>query len=168
MLPDVFDGVALEGVGVQDLLEHVAGVIADVLGAVVLAGEYLFVECGGVGVFEGQLAADHGEEDDAAGPDVDVYAVVGLAGDHLGRGLAGTAAGRLEHLALLLGVRQPEVHDLDVVGVVQQQVLRLQVAVHDPQFVDLLHPVDDLLEEFARFLFLQPLVLHDLVKQFAT
>lgn len=130
MPPDIFNRVPFYRVSIEHLFQHIPRIITDLLRTVVLSSEYLLVECGSIGVFEGQVAADHGEEDDAAGPDVDVDAVLGLAGHHFRRGLAGTAAGCLQHLALFLGVRQAEVHYFDVVSVVQEQVFGFEVSVH--------------------------------------
>lgn len=80
-------------------------------------------------VLEGQLAADHREQHYSAAPDVDGHPVVVFAGDHLGRGLAWAPTGSLQQLALRISVGQPEVDELEVLVVVEQQVLRLEVAV---------------------------------------
>ena len=84
-------------IGGQQSLDEVAGAASDKLGQSVVARDDLLVELRGVGVLEGQVAADHGEEHDPAGPDVGVEAQVLLARDHLGRGVAGRPAGGLEH-----------------------------------------------------------------------
>ena len=43
----------------------------------------LLVEVGGLRVLEGQVASDHGVEDDTAGPNVGLQTVVTLPSDHL-------------------------------------------------------------------------------------
>lgn len=88
------------------------------LGHLELAGQNFLVELGSVFVFEGQVASDHGKKDDATGPHVDARSKVGLALDHLRRGVAGTSAGRLEGVALLVSVGKAEVDQLEVVFVV--------------------------------------------------
>lgn len=50
---------------------------------------------------------------------------------------------------------------------VQQQVLRLQIPMHDAQLVQVFDTTDDLLEEFARFSFFELLLFHDVVEELA-
>ena len=104
VLADVLDPVPLDGVDGEDVGKHVLGVLGERLGDLVLAGEDLLVELGGLGVFEGQAAAEHRVEDDAAAPDVHHDGLVAvLALDHLGRGVAGRPAGSLEALLCIGG-----------------------------------------------------------------
>ena len=138
-LLELGDGVPGVWVDVEDVPEHVLGVGGEHLGLLVLAAHDLLVEFVGVLVLKGEVAAEHGVEDDAAGPDVDAGALVAPARDHLGRSVARGPAGRFEPFARLVLVGQSEVHDLDVALVVEKQVLRLQVPVHDPVLVDVLH-----------------------------
>ena len=49
----------------------------------VVGGHDLLVQVRGLRVLEGQVASDHGVEDDAAGPDVGLQTVVTLPSDHL-------------------------------------------------------------------------------------
>ena len=79
---------------------------------------------------EWQVPAHHGEEDHAAAPDVDVEALVALAGDHLRGGVAGRPASRFQGFARLVRVAQAKVDELDALVLVKQQVLGLQVPKH--------------------------------------
>ena len=94
-------------------------------------------------------------------------AVVALAGDHLGRGVAGTAAGRFERLARLVGVREAEVDDFYVHVVIQEQVLGLQISMHYVQLVQVLHSRDYLVKELQGLGLLDSLVLDDEVEELA-
>jgi hypothetical protein len=94
----------LVGVDFEDGADEVEAFAGEVVGGFVLAGEDLLVQLFGVGVLEGEVAAHHRVGDDPRGPQVDSPALVPLVGDHLGRGVAGRAAGRLEQLAGLVGV----------------------------------------------------------------
>lgn len=51
---------------------------------------------------------------------------------------------------------------------IQKQVLRFQISMNDAQFVKVFDTTDDLLEELAGLCFLQLLLLHDVVKEFAS
>lgn len=106
-------------------------------------------------VVEGQRAAEQRVEDDAARPDIDLGTGVEFARDDLGCGIVGAAAARAQKLAVHHHVAQAKVGDLDVQVRIEQQVLRLQVAVHHHVPVTVVDARDDLLEEPARFVFLQ-------------
>lgn len=77
------------GVGAEDLFEDFFGVGSQHFRFFVLSHHDFFVEFVGVGVFEGEEAAEHCIEDDAAGPDIDVGALISLACDHFGCSIAG-------------------------------------------------------------------------------
>lgn len=75
---------------------------------------------GGVVVFEWQIAAHHGEQDDPATPDIDFKPMVLFAGDHLGCGVAGRPTGSLQHFVFLVGVAEAEVDNLEAILPVDQ------------------------------------------------
>ena len=93
--------------------------------------------------------------------------MVTFAGDHLGSCVAGGATGCLERLAILVHVRESKIHNLDVVLVIKQQVLRLQIPMADLDLVDVLDAGDDLLDEPASFLLLETLTLDNVVEELA-
>lgn len=118
MSPDVFDGLSFDWVSVEYLFEHISGIIADVLGTVVLASQYFFVQRRCVRVFERQVPAYHGEQDDSARPDVHIDAVLGFTCYHLWCSIAWTAACSFEHFSLFVCVAQTEVHNFDIMSIV--------------------------------------------------
>ena len=120
MVVDLSDAVSLCGVDVQHLLYQILEVLAYKIREHEVSRKNLRVEFGSVVVLEGQGAADHGEEDDSARPDVHLQAVVLLAADHFGRGVAGRPAGSLEQLSRLVGVAEPKIHNLQGILPVDQ------------------------------------------------
>lgn len=138
MRQDLVDGVALGLVVGQDVRNQVFCLLGKGLVESVGAGEDLLVEGRGFGVFEGQVAAEHGEEDDPAGPDVDPEAIVLLALDHFGGGVAGGAAGGLEEFPLLVGVGESEVYYFDVLAVVEEYIFWFEVPVDHSNSVNIL------------------------------
>lgn len=60
---------------------------------------------------EGKATAEHGVEDDAAGPEVGFQAVVGLEREQLRGGVLPRAAGGFEQLVGGVGVGQAEIHE---------------------------------------------------------
>jgi hypothetical protein len=86
---------------------------------------------------------------------------------HFGCRIAWTAASCLEHLAVLVGVRQTKIHNLNLVACVQQQIFWLQVAVYDVEFVDVFDSSYNLLKKSTGFFFLNTLVSDNVVEELA-
>lgn len=155
------------GVRFHDPAQHVLAVGREVTRHLELATQDFLVELARVLVLKGEKASEHREEDDAAGPDVDLRAEVPLTFNHFGRRVARTAARCLELHALFVRVGETEVDQLQVLLVVEQQILRFQVAMHDAQLVQVLNRALDLLEVLAGFLLRELLLLDDVVEEFA-
>ena len=66
--------------------------------------------------------------------------------NNLWRRVMRTSTARLEHPLSRFPSSHSKVGDLDVLVTVQQQVLRLEIAVADVESVAVVHGVDDLLE----------------------
>ncbi len=84
MLSDLLDTVTRRRVRVQHLLQHVFRVRRQKVWQLEHPLQDLLIQQRGVGILEGEVAAEHGVEDDAAAPDVDGEAFVLFASDHLG------------------------------------------------------------------------------------
>lgn len=95
MVPDIACLESLSWIRVQNLCDKIATVVSDELRDGVVGIQDLLVEDVRLGVLKWQIAADHGVEDDSAGPDVSWQSVVVFAGDHLGCGIARTPTCRL-------------------------------------------------------------------------
>lgn len=68
---------------------------------------------------------------------------------------------------MLVGIAEPKINQLQIVLVVEQQILGLEVSVNDAQLVQVLDRALDLLEELARLLLSQLLLLDDVVEELA-
>lgn len=68
---------------------------------------------------------------------------------------------------MLVGIAEPKINQLQIVLVVEQQILGLEISVNDAQLVQVLDRALDLLEELARFLLGQLLLLDDVVEELA-
>ncbi len=128
------------GVHIQDTPQHLLGVGSQHFRLLVFSRHDLFVELVGIGILKREVPAEHRVEDDSARPDIDVEALVSFAGDHLGSGIAGRATSSLEFFSGLVLVAESEVYDFDPFVFVEEQVLRLEVAMNDPVFVYILDP----------------------------
>lgn len=95
MLTDLIDAVSFLRICNQYLTDQILGLLADVVSDGVLAVHYLVVELVSVRVFEGQVATQHGVQDHATRPDVDLQTVVVLACHHFRSSVAGRATGGL-------------------------------------------------------------------------
>jgi len=68
---------------------------------------------------------------------------------------------------LLVGIAEPKINQLQIVLVVEQKIFGLEISVNDAQLVQVLDRALDLLEELARLLLGQLLLLDDVVEEFA-
>ena len=83
MVPDLRYPYTRLWICVQNLLYDVFALGGEELGHLVISGHDLLVQVRRLRVLERQIAGHHGVEDDAAGPDVRLQAVITLASDHL-------------------------------------------------------------------------------------
>ena len=164
---DVLDCVALFRVGVQDFCYQILTLGREEIGYLIFGLDDFLIQLLRVLVLKWQVATNHSVENHAARPDVRTKSVVALTPDHLGRGVAGTPAGCLQRFAFLVQITQAEVNQLDVVVVVEQKIFGLQVAVHDPQLVDVLDAREDLRVHLAGLFLGQAPVLDDVLKKLA-
>lgn len=81
---------------------------------IVRPGKNLFIEEIGLRILEGQVSADHGEQDDTTGPNIHSETIVLFAFYHLRGSIAGRPTGSLELFSLLVGVGKPEVNNPNV------------------------------------------------------
>jgi hypothetical protein len=102
-------------------------------------------------VFKRQAATKQRVENDATRPDVDFWPRVETRGDHFRRGVVGRAARRAQEFAVQEDIGEAKVSHLEVIVAVQQQVLGLEIAVHDTVEVAVLDASDELLEDSPCF-----------------
>jgi hypothetical protein len=143
VIPDFIHSEPLLRVRVENSSDQVLALAAQELGQSVVGTHDFFVEIGGLGVFERQVATDHGVENHATAPDVGLESVVAFASNHFGSSITGRPAGSLESGIGFVHVAEAEVDDLESEVVVEQQVLRLEVSVADSTLVDVLNARDE-------------------------
>lgn len=103
---------------------------------------------------EGRKSHQQRVHDHTARPQVHLLAIpfgvlVPRRPQQLGRQVAGRAAQIGETLLRLDDAREPKISHLDVVVVIEQNVLRLQVAVHHIVRVNVLHRLEQLLHDHS-------------------
>eukprot|EP00429_Kryptoperidinium_foliaceum_P018166 CAMPEP_0176041802 /NCGR_PEP_ID=MMETSP0120_2-20121206/20739_1 /TAXON_ID=160619 /ORGANISM="Kryptoperidinium foliaceum, Strain CCMP 1326" /LENGTH=312 /DNA_ID=CAMNT_0017375211 /DNA_START=436 /DNA_END=1371 /DNA_ORIENTATION=+ len=159
------DVEAQGGVHSEQARDEIFDGIADEIRQLVVGRQDLFVEVRGVLVLKREIAADHREQDHTAAPQIAHLGDVLMPRNHFGRSIARRAACGAQPLAIAEQVAQAEVDDLDPVILVQEQVLGLQVPVHDVHGVDLLDTGYDLVEEATRLRLLDAPVRNDVIEQ---
>lgn len=167
VLLDLLRGQTLLRICFHHLAQHVLALSRQVFGHLELSRQNLLVKLAGIFVFKRQKAREHRKQDHSRGPHINATPVVQLALDHLGSGVAWRSTSSLESLSLLVGVGQAKVNQLQILLVVEQEIFRLQISVHNAQLVQVLDRALDLLEEFASLFFLKLLLFDDVVEQLA-
>ena len=114
MLLDLISGQPLVRVGLQDFIDEVDALRGQALRHLKLTAEDFLVQLGRGFVFKGQVARDHREKNDTAGPDIDARAIVLQSVDHFGCCVAGRSTCRLKQLSLFVLVAQSEIYKPDV------------------------------------------------------
>mmetsp|Transcript_11407 Transcript_11407/g.19247 ORF Transcript_11407/g.19247 Transcript_11407/m.19247 type:complete len:242 (+) Transcript_11407:423-1148(+) len=107
---------------------------------------------------EGELAGDHDEEDHAQGPHVGRLTVILALARQIRAHVLRSAALLDQLLILVAGRREAEVDQLDLAHAVDEDVVELQVSVHDAVRVHVLYGAHDLGEDGGRFLLGETLV----------
>jgi hypothetical protein len=116
-------------------------------------------------ILKRQIPASHGKENNSCRPDIDSQSFVDLIFEHLWCSIAGRPTGGLESLVLLVSVGKPEVHNPQVHLIVEQEVLRLEVAMDHSDAMDVFDAIDELMEDAAGFLLFESLVISDIVEK---
>ena len=175
--PGVLEHVARRAARVrvhgQQRVDEVLGLVGDLAPEVVVelvdAGLDALVELLVVVVVEGRVAAEQDVREHADGPHVDLLAV-GLAVQDLRRDVARRAAELVEAPRARELRREPEVAELDRRVVVvrhAQQILGLEVAVHDAQVVAVLDRLEQDQDQVPRLLLAVELLLGDALEELA-
>lgn len=102
---------------------------------------------------EERLALEHLSENAAGTPDVDLYVVL-LPSEHNLRGTIVSGRDVTGHLGIL-NACQTEVADLKIAVLVDQDIARLQIAVHNAGGVDVLKATHDLVKKVLDELLLE-------------
>ena len=157
-----------------DLLEHHLHDIDGLLRGCVLVLDFLIELLHGVEVadlvsLERHVAVEHGVEADAGAPDVHRESLVAHVLDDF-RGDVRRRTALLEEDLLLLDLSaDTEVSDLDVAVPVQQDVVKLDVAVHDElALMNVVEAGDHLLEQVLGIVFLELTTLSNVAEQIAS
>lgn len=128
VLPYIRYLIPLLRICVQYVLYQVARLRRYKFGDCVVAIQDFLVQIGCIRVFEGEIAADHREENDTTAPNVNVRAEVALPCNHLWRSVARGATGCFQSFSRFVGIGEAEIDYLDVLSMVEKQVLGFQIS----------------------------------------
>lgn len=131
--------VALLGLDVQNFGDQILAVSGDVVRVLEVTVHDFLVQGICVGVFEGEVAAHHGKQNNTATPDVDFCTVVLFARYHLWSGVTRRSASRFQSLFRLVRIAEAKVDDFDLAVMIKQQILRLHVPMN---YTELMKIVD--------------------------
>jgi hypothetical protein len=115
-------------------------------------------------VVKGYLATDQDIENDAKAPDIYFGTCVLLGLQQLWCGKIQAATKRREQALWREEIAQPEINDLDIPRLTDENILDLQISVHDTIPVAVVQGTCNLTGELARLLLLETAVRDDVVK----
>lgn len=164
--PDLIDFEPSFRVDVQNTSQNIFGISRQYFGQFKISSDDFFVQFICVGVFEREVAAQHGIQNDSARPNVCIKALIFFACDHLRSGIARRATGSFEFFSGFILIGEPKVYNFDVFVMIEEQILWFEISVYDSVFVDVLHTCNDLLHEPDGFGFIEPLPFDDVVEEF--
>ena len=139
MRADAARSEALGGVVDEDLFNEVLPNGGDKVWDAELALEDLFVELGSVRVFKWKEAANQSKKNDAATPGINLCPNILLASNHLRSCVTRRPACRLESIPLRKSIRKSKIHNLNIIIMIQQQIFRLQISVHNIESMHIFH-----------------------------
>ena len=94
--------------------------------------------------------------------------MVPFTGYHLRWGVTRTATGCFQSLSHFVSVTESEIHNLDVVVIVEKQIFRLKIPVTNLVLMEVLYSRKDLLEKATGILVLEPFPFDYVVEKFAS
>lgn len=145
MLTNLLDACPLLRVYLKYSAEEANQGLTSVLRDFVLASLYHVIELCRVRVIEREEPETHSVQYDPRAPYINLGRVVDLSTQHLRRSITGTATCSLERLSFGVNIAESEVNNFDIELIIQQYVLRLQVAMHHPHLLQVLNSAQDLL-----------------------
>lgn len=83
---------------------------------------------------------------------------------HLRSRIARTSTCRPELLSLGINIPQPKIDDLDIPFGIKQQVLRLEIPMDNAQLMQILHSIENLLQNSGGLGLPQPGITHNIVE----
>lgn len=116
-----------------------------------------------------QASRQQRKEHHTTAPDIRLVSMILFPRHNLRTGIMRAAAARLEKQGASAELERshPEISDLDLLLLVEQQVLGFEVAVADVELVAVVDAADDLAEVVERFADVEPALGHEVVEELA-
>ena len=127
------------------------GAAVHVRGDIELPARNLFLQRAVVLAAEGELATKHHLEQNSAGPHIHRLAKLVVLGYYFGGHLARSSAEDIQLFVARHGNRKAEVNNLDIPLFIQDNILKLDVAMHNILGVHVLDGLYDLLKYASSF-----------------
>lgn len=166
MLLHLLNADALGWINSQYLTDEILQLDGNVARYRVLSIQNLAVQFGSVLVLEGKETAYHSEENDSSTPHIHHDGFIRrLPLNHFRSGIARRPASSPQPLLRLVSIGQSKIDNPDGLIVIDEAVLQFEIAVHNPQFMNIFDATDDLLEDLAGLLLLHPLLADDVIEE---
>jgi hypothetical protein len=120
MLTDVSCLGSGDGIRIQNLFYHVFALLGYETWYEIIAVENFLIEFASVRILKWQVSTRHGIQNDTQAPNVCGKTIITSPCYHFWSCITRTSTGSFKHLTLLVGVTQTEIHNLDVVVLIQE------------------------------------------------
>lgn len=164
---DGLNARALGGILLKYGCDKVLCLLREAVGDLKVALKDLLLHDSLVVVVKGQCSTEKCVENDTERPNVDLFACILFAGEHLWGGIAGGAAESVHKAVALKLAGEAKVAKLDVAALVEKDVFELEVAVNDALAVDISDGEAELTKDPARLWLGEGLVFDQVIVEFA-
>lgn len=166
MLANILHSKPFLRIGLQDAFHHISYIFGDEARNFEVSIQDLFVQIGRICVFKGQIATNESEKDDSHTPNVNLGSMIALSSNHFRCSVTWRSAGCLQSLASLVGIGETKIDNFHVLVVVEKQIFRLQISVHNIELVQVFDTGNYLVEKLDGLRLFDPLILDNVVKKF--
>lgn len=119
------------------------------------------IQFGSLWILERQASAQHSIKYNSTAPNIDHNSFILIFPlNHLRCSIAWRPACSLKPFLFSIGITQPKIHNSDSLIIINQQIFRFKISMHNIQFMQVLDPTDNLMKYFTSLSFSNPRIYY--------
>jgi len=119
-------------------------------------------------IFERKSTGEHDIKNNTSTPDVDLRPCIQTTSNDLGSGIIGTTAACLEKIPVLDFIGEAKISDFNIEIIIEEHVLRFQIAMDNLEAMRVFDARNELLEEAPCLMFWHTAICHNVIEKLAT